>query len=224
MKKVLLLVLVSMLFSAHARSDDPEWYIGLGIAATKLDAGDVDFTASNGTAFTGDLGGNANGWHVFCGIDFTEHFGFEAKYSDSGEAKSTLAVFDPIFGISSSEARASIDGFTVYDTGNISFTQSLSGMGKLGYTSQDFSLAIRSASSAIREDGLAFGVGLRYRFKKWALGGEIEYWDIDLGRFDEPLRFTLNIEHHFGTKNRQEHASKIESRPVSPRLVSSLSP
>ena len=167
MKRVLNLLLtaaLALLIALPAAAADNGFYLGGSFANSAIDTGSLGDVKINE---------NANGYKVFGGYRFLTFLGVEASYVDLGSVKGT-----PTPG---TEAEAKINGWTGHVTGYVPF-----GIGdifaKAGVYSWngDFKAIANSITSKSSKSGTdpAYGVGLQFRIKSWAIRGEAEYIDI----------------------------------------------
>ena len=151
------------------------------------------------------------GWQLYAGWMFTNMFGMELRWSDSGNGDSDIFLVNNA-GVrtSNGDIGVSIDGFTLYGVGNWPVAERLDLFGKLGYTRQDFSLDASysdggggGAPPLARSDddvGPAAALGARWRFARhFASTVEVEYLGVDFdNKIDKPWRVGLNLEYWFG--------------------------
>lgn len=182
------------------------WYLSGGVTGTDLETdGLVEAGSLVGVTVSDEISDTAFGFQLGGGLMFTDNFGVEIKYSDSGDAEDDIFVGVPGEPPLPVSADVSLDGFTVYGVAETSFADGWDVFGKLGYTSQDgevelsfFGIAPETVSDD--DDGFAVAGGVRYRFTpNWAVTAEIEYWDIDFdGVISEPLQGSVNVQYFFG--------------------------
>lgn len=206
------LYLAAMLFvgasaqAANGGAGGFTWYLTGGVTGSDLETDAlVEAGAQFGVIVSDEISDTAFGYQLGGGVMFTDNFGLEVKYSDSGDAEDDIFVSEPGGFPLPVSADLSLDGFTLYAVAETSFADSWDVFGKLGYTSQDadvelsfFGVAPETVSDD--DDGFAVAGGIRYRFTpSWAVTAEIEYWDIDFdGVISEPLRGSVNLQYYFG--------------------------
>jgi hypothetical protein len=200
------LLIGTLFFISCSASAQMNWYVGGGVSGTTFESeGLQDASAGTGLLVSSEIDDTAFGGQLFVGLMFTQNFGVEVKYSNSGETDQIITFadrFNPTLSIPIT-VEASIDGFTLYGVGTIPFSKVVEGSVKLGYTLQDAKLSLSafgaSESVSSDDDGLAVAGLVRFRIgENWAITGELEYFGIDFeGGFKEPLRFSVNGEYHF---------------------------
>lgn len=178
-------------------------YITFGLAGTTIESdGLVDALASVGLGASSELDDTAFGFQLGAGYMFTDVFGVEIKYSDSGDGEETILITDGIDTVPI-DFEASLDGFTLYGVAQTRFAEKWDVFGKLGYTSQDGEIKASafglSESLSDDDDGFAVAGGFRFHMTpNWALTGELEYFAIDFdSSFQEPVRGSINLQYLF---------------------------
>jgi opacity protein-like surface antigen len=191
---------------ASAASAEARWYITGGIASTSIESDGLAGLNLGGAIIQNDISDDATGFQLGGGAMFTDNFGIELKYSDSGDAKEDINVdvltFTPfpVWETVPVSTESSLDGFTLYGVLQTALGEHFDLFGKLGFTLQDIELDIEGGGSVSDDDeGFALAGGGRYNFTDhFGLTAEIEYWAIDFdSSFEEPLRLSLNLQYLF---------------------------
>lgn len=205
MKKTLLPALAlgtSLVLYGAESAAEPRWYVFGGVTGTKLESDGLQEAAlSEGIAASDEVSDTAFGFQVGAGVMITDIFGVELKYSDSGDGEDDVFFTDGI-DIVPASIDLSIDGVTLYGVAAFPIAESWDVFGKLGYTLQDAELSADifgfGVSESEDDDGVAVAGGLRYRITpNWAITGEVEYFAVDFGGFEEPLRGSVNLQYLF---------------------------
>lgn len=210
MTKTVMVALVGVASSNAAIAQEAnggwQWYYSAGVPVTNLDtSGLQDAAASAGLVISDEIGEVTVGGQGTLGVMVTNRFGTELRYSASANASGSVTVTpenlsDPPAEVS---AKFSIDGFTLYGVGRYPLNEKTDVLGKVGYTFQELDADANLGGTAVSldedDDGVALGVGLRWRTAdNWAVTAEIEYFAVDFDdTLDEPYRGSFNIEYLF---------------------------
>ncbi len=184
---------------------EPRWYVFGGVTGTKLETDGLQEAAlDEGLAASNEVSDTAFGFQIGAGVMITDIFGVELKYSDSGDGEDDVFLTDG-FDIVPVNVDVSIDGVTLYGVAAFPIAADWDVFGKLGYTLQDGEISASAFGFGVSEsdddDGVAVAGGVRYRITpNWAITGELEYFAVDFGGFEEPLRGSVNLQYFFGAK------------------------
>jgi outer membrane protein OmpA-like peptidoglycan-associated protein len=192
-------------------------YLGAGAIGTSLQTSSAfnsTFQSELGLLGIPSSGGFEDfplGGQLYAGWMFTNMWGMEIRWSDSGNGSSDIFLVDNAGARTRlGDVGVSIDGFTLYGVGNWPVAERWDLFGKLGYTRQDaaFDASVvdggegSPASFAASDDdvGPAAALGARWRFARhWASTAEVEYLGVDFDNtIDAPWRLGLNVEYWFG--------------------------
>ena len=162
--KLTLLPLFAIAIALPAAAADNGFYLGGSAANSAIDTGQLGDVKIND---------NANGYKVFGGYRFLTFLGVEGSYVDLGEVKGSS--------VPGTEGTAKINGWQGHVMGYVPF-----GIGdifaKAGVYSWngDFTTTTNNINTKTSKSGSdpAYGVGLQFRIKSWAIRGEGEYIDI----------------------------------------------
>jgi outer membrane protein OmpA-like peptidoglycan-associated protein len=192
-------------------------YLGAGAIGTSLQTSSAFDSALQselgllGIPSSGGFEDFPLGGQLYAGWMFTNMFGMEIRWSDSGNGDSDILFVDNagartrIGGLG-----ASIDGFTLYGVGNWHVADRFDLFGKLGYTRQDAAFdgsvddggegGAASFTASDDDVGPAAALGARWRFARhFASTVEVEYLGVDFDNtIDKPWRVGLNLEYWFG--------------------------
>lgn len=195
----------SLVLYGAAAVAEPRWYVFGGLTGTKLETDGLQEAAlSEGIAASGEASDTAFGYQLGAGVMINDTFGLELKYSDSGDGEDDVFFTDG-FDIVPANIDVSIDGITLYGVAAFPIAEGWDAFGKLGYTLQDAKLSVDifgfGISDSEDDDGVAVAGGLRYRITpNWAITGELEYFAVDFGGLEEPLRGSVNLQYFFAAK------------------------
>lgn len=190
------------LFAEAAQASGP--YLTGGLTVTHVQTNGIqEGLVSEGFTASTELDDAAIGYQIGAGYMFTENFGVEVRYGDSGSGKDTILVSDGVISIPLS-VEAEADGFTIYAVEQGSIADKWDLFAKLGITRQNgkFSVTGNGGSGSISDDDKGFAVagGVRFRVaESWRITGEVEYFAVDFdGAIQDPLRGSINIQYLFG--------------------------
>ncbi len=118
------------------------FYAGAGFNATHIE------DEEQGISFEDD----SLGWRLLAGYDFSNNFGIEGSYINSGEAK------DDVLG---TNVTAELSAFTLSVVGLLPLGEDAQLFGKVGYYNGEAEVTVLGFTLDEDEDGLTVGVGFR---------------------------------------------------------------
>jgi opacity protein-like surface antigen len=183
MKRFLMTAAMSLVAASTAMAEDqqPGWNVG---AAALL--GDYRFDS-------GDVSDTGAGLKLFAGYRFSEWFGVEAAYHNTGDFKEDITPAE-----AGGNAEVSLDGFSLAGLVFLPIpVEDVEFFAKAGFYNFDQELAVDDEFDQVNSpDGLMAGIGARFAVgEQFGIRFEADWFDIDDG---ELWSMNLGAEYLFG--------------------------
>jgi hypothetical protein len=153
---------------------DTGWYIGGSFGTATLDVGLGDMGIP---ALPTSLDADDAAYKVFAGINLdlpVVDVGVEVNYVDFGEPQLDI-LGEPLL--------AATTGFNVAGIAGLDLGP-MNVFGKVGYSSWDTDIIFEGNIESAEDDGLSYGIGLRFGLGPVQIRGEYEIFDLDDAEFD----------------------------------------
>jgi OOP family OmpA-OmpF porin len=176
MRKSILLLPVMFLFTATSAMAEG-FYAGAGIGVTQIE------DEEQGISFKD----SPFGWRLLAGYDFSDNFGVEGSYINSGTAEDV---------IQGENVEVELSAFTVSIVGLLPVSDSAQLFGKIGFYSGEQEVTVQGFTLDDDEDGAIIGAGIRWDTSEaFAVRGDFEWYDTDL---DTLWSIGVGFQYYFG--------------------------
>ena len=161
MYKTTSLLLVLFLFASRTAMAEG-FYAGAGFGLTQIEDEDQGISFED----------TPLGWRLLAGYDFSENFGIEGSYINSGKAE------DDVLG---ENVEVELSAFTLAVVGLLPISDSAQLFGKVGFYSGEQEVTVQGFTLDEDEDGAIVGAGVRWGSSEaFTIRGEFEWYDTDL--------------------------------------------
>ncbi len=158
------------LLALPAAAADNGFYLGASFGQSGIKINDVDDDLDGV-----DFSGSATAFKVFAGFRFLTFLAVEGSYVDFGAPDDYLEALD-------GTVQTDVTGYDAFAVGLLPLGIA-DIFAKVGFISWDASISgqVGGEAQSESEDGTdpAYGLGVQFRIKSFAIRGEVEYFDIE---------------------------------------------